>query len=132
MTAAKSVALISVLLLGVGCHKHYQPLLPPALGPSMSRLTSALQAELGRYPNEALVAETLKKKPELELDFRQYEVRTRSSGTRLVVLVCTKDGKRALMEDASWTPRVDKRWYEVTPAVPCEFTIEPRPSTTGK
>jgi hypothetical protein len=72
-------------------------------------LTRALHAEqLGHVATDELVAATMRAKPELERDFREYTIRTRASGTNLVVFVCTKDGKYALFEDASWTPYVDK------------------------
>jgi hypothetical protein len=123
MTPAPRLVLTVILLLVAGCHKQYRPLPPPALGPSVLRLTLALHAELGHVANDELVAVTFQSKPELERDFRGYTIRTQSSGTNLVVLVCTKDGKYALIEDASWTPYVDKNWYETK--YPAVFTIDP-------
>jgi len=84
-----------------------------------------LHAELGNVPDDKLVAATFQKKPELERDFRGYVIETASSGTNIVVLVCTVDGKYALIEDASWTPYVDKKWYETEPQHPARFSINP-------
>ena len=123
MTPVARLALTLILILVAGCGKQYRPLPPSALSPSVLRLTRALHAELGHVANDELVAVTFQKKPELERDFRGYTIRTQSSGMNLVVLVCTKDGRYALLEDASWTPYVDKKWDETKhPAV---FTIDP-------
>ena len=125
MTRAPRLALAAALLLAGACHKQNGSLPMPALGTSVLRLTRALHAELGQVSSDDLVAATLREKPELEKDFRGYTIRTRASGTNLVVLVCTKDGKYALFEDASWTPFVDKNWYETAPRHPADFTIDP-------
>ncbi|MGD0775981.1 MAG: hypothetical protein ABSC05_24455 [Candidatus Solibacter sp.] len=81
--------------------------------------------QLGHVASDELVTATLRAKPELERDFREYTIRTRASGTNLVVLVCTIDGKYALFEDASWTPYVYKKWYETGFQHPADFTIDP-------
>jgi hypothetical protein len=133
MSRTPLLALIAMSCLISGCQKQYRPLPPPALGPSVLRLTQALRAELGHYPNDELVKATFRTKPELEQDFRGYTIRTRSSGTNLVVLVCTKDSKYALYEDASWTPYVDKT-YEVGSRHTTTFSIDPAtgPSPLGR
>jgi hypothetical protein len=131
MTRAPRLALTAILLLVAGCHKQYRPLPPPALGPSMFRLTRALHAELGHVPNDKLVSATFQKKPELGRDFQGYTIRIQASETNLVVLVCTKDGKYALLEDASWTPYVDKKWYETGSQHPAAFTIDPATGPTS-
>ncbi len=126
MNRAPSLALAVVVLLVAGCHKQYRPLAAPELGPSVLRLTRALHAQLGHVPDDQLVNATFQKKPRLAQDFAEYVIRTQSRGMNLVVLVCTKDGKHALIEDASWTPYVDKKWYETEPTHPTVFTIDPR------
>jgi hypothetical protein len=124
MTRTPRLALAALVLLLAACHKQYRVLPPAALTSSVPRLTSALRAEVIHYPNEQLVAATFRLKPELEQDFRGYSIRTHSSGTNLVVLVCTRDGKYALYEDASWTPYVDKA-YEPESRHPAAFSIDP-------
>jgi hypothetical protein len=125
MSRVPRLALTAVLLLVAGCHKQYSPLSPSVLEPSVLRLTRALHAELGHVANDELVSATFQKKPELARDFQGYTIRAQSSGTNLVVLVCTEDGKYALLEDASWTPYVDRKWYETEPRHPATFTIDP-------
>lgn len=124
MTRTPCLAFTAILLLSAGCHKQYRPLPPPSLAPSLLRLTRALHAELGHVPSGELVSETFQKKPELARDFREYTIRTQSSGANLVVLVCSKDGKYAWFEDASWTPYVDKKYGTWSPC-PAAFTIDP-------
>jgi hypothetical protein len=124
MTRTPRVALTAMFLLLAACHKQYRILPPATLAPSVLRLTAALHAELGRYPDYELVGATLRAKPELGRDFRGYTVRTRSTRTNLVVLVCTKDGKSALFEDASWTPYVDKT-YDPGSHRAADFSIDP-------
>jgi hypothetical protein len=114
-----------MFLLVAACPKQDRPLSPQELAGPVLRLTQALHAEAGKVADDKLLATTFQKKPELERDFREYTVQTVSSGTNVVVLVCTLDGKYALIEDASWTPYVDKKWYETEPQHAAQFTISP-------
>jgi len=125
MNPAPHLALSALLLIVAGCPRQDRLLPPPELVAPVLRLTQALHAELGNVADDKLVAATFQKKPELERDFRGYTIQTASSGTNIVVLVCTVDGKYALIEDASWTPYVDKKWYEMEPQRPARFSINP-------
>jgi hypothetical protein len=59
--------------------------------------------------------------PDLAKPFDNYVVRVLWIGNDALLLVCTKDGQVALLEDATCTPRLDGRLWETTPRRSCEF-----------
>lgn len=52
--------------------------------------------------------------------FDRYEVKTQYQNPFAVVLLCTKDGKQAIMEDAGCSARLDR---QVTQPAACKFTL---------
>ncbi len=97
----------------------------------LPKLTAVVEA-LVRYPDPAspvpdalLVSEAMKDKPELQRAFRGYPIKVRHDTKNTVILVCSPDGKYALLEDASWTLGVDHKWYLTKPPMPAEFTMDP-------
>jgi hypothetical protein len=97
----------------------------------LPKLTAAVEA-LVRYPDPAnpvpddqLVSEAIKNKPELQRAFQGYPIKVRHDAKNTVVLVCSPDGKWAWLEDASWTLGVDRQWYLAKPPKPAEFTMDP-------
>lgn len=118
------------LLVAVGCAtistQRAERLVTP-----LPKLTSAVEA-LVRYPDPAnpvpddrLVAEAIKDKPELQRAFAGCPIKVRHDATKTVILVCSPDGKWAWLEDASWTLGVDHKWYLVKPPMPADFTMDP-------
>jgi hypothetical protein len=53
-------------------------------------------------------------------EFAPYIFKTQYQNPYAVLLLCTKDGKQAIMEDAGCSARLDR---QVTDAAPCEFTL---------
>ncbi len=53
-------------------------------------------------------------------EFGPYIFKTQYQNPYAVLLLCSKDGKRAIMEDAGCSARLDR---QVTDAAPCEFTL---------
>jgi hypothetical protein len=97
----------------------------------LPKLTSAVEA-LVRYPDpanpvpdERLVSEAIKDKPELQRTFAGYPIKVRHDAKNTVILICSPDGKSAWLEDASWTLGVDHKWFLVKPPMPAEFTMDP-------
>jgi len=102
---------------------------------ALTKLSSATEA-LVRYgqpqaglDDAALLAEATREDPALLAPFSEYQVRVLSQDRHAVVLVCTKDGGRALLEDAGCTGKMDVHHWEKA-AVPCAFSVSV-PTTCG-
>ncbi len=115
-----------------GCVTTPQPQFQPeSLVTPLPKLTTAVQA-LARYPeantpipDDQLVKEATKNKPELQRAFAGVPIKVRHDARHVVLLVCSPDGKFAWLEDASWTMGVDRKWYLSKPPRPAEFTLDP-------
>jgi hypothetical protein len=57
--------------------------------------------------------------------FKDYNLRVRRAGGIAVMLVCTPDGEKALMEYAVCTRELYRNYRNATPPQPCEFTMDP-------
>lgn len=95
----------------------------------LSRLTQAVNSAV-RYkkvPQGLSDLELLKfstaSNPALFEGLASYLIRIKQIGSETVLLLCSPDGKRALLEDISSTPAVDKeRWKSNDSG--CDFTID--------
>jgi hypothetical protein len=56
--------------------------------------------------------------------FTPYQIKVQRQERYAVLLLCTQDGKRAIMEDAGCSARLDRRAEE---NAPCEFTLKVAP-----
>lgn len=121
-----AAAFVALLLLGgATC--------PPApdgaerLGPALVRLSSAVEAAVAYHDlppgagDEAILADATKDDPSLLAPFEGYALRVRRLGTHAAVLVCDAEGRRALLEDAGCTARLDA---QRAAASACEFTLD--------
>jgi hypothetical protein len=99
------------------------------LAPLATKLTSMVDATV-RYENPPadasdarLLALATAEDPALLRAFDGYTLKARQEARHGAVLVCTKDGKRALLEDLGCTGALDlRRWESASPA-PCEFSL---------
>lgn len=121
---------VSFWLLAAGCVTTPSQRAESLLSP-LPKLTSAVDA-LVRYPDpnhpvpdDRLVAEAIKDKPELQQAFRGLPIKVKHDAESVVLLVCSPDGKYAWLEDASWTLGVDHKWYLCKPLRPAEFSMDP-------
>lgn len=134
--------LIAATLVLTACPRHTTaPRAPQTLVSPVRNLTRALRTEI-RYnaagltlTEDALLQSVLARKPELARAFHGIPVKLKRGTREVVVLVCTPDGKNAMLEDASWTPMaIDRNWYTAGQLPPCAFdpTLDPNnppPST---
>ncbi|WP_420208832.1 hypothetical protein [Candidatus Electronema sp. JC] len=58
--------------------------------------------------------------PRLLEPFTGWPLRVRQNGRHALLLLCTKDGRHALLEDAGCTPQLDRR---AESGQPCDFTL---------
>lgn len=95
---------------------------------ALTKLSAAMEAHirygnpLARSSEAALLAEGTMHDPALLANLGDYKIRVLSRDRHALVLVCTKDGDRALLEDAGCTGKMDVHHWEKD-KVPCEFTV---------
>lgn len=98
-----------------------------SLGAALTKLTSAVDIALyeGLPPDigeQALLRRSTEHDRALLERFDGYSVRVFRQDQHLLLLVCTADRRRALLEDAACTPRLDRHaWREA--GAGCEFTL---------
>ena len=62
--------------------------------------------------------------PDLLQPFQGYVLRARRVGDMTSVLLCTKDGQSALIEDSGCTARSDLHLWDRSPPVTCVFQLD--------
>ena len=77
---------------------------------------------------EQAIAAIYTQNPEPQAEFGKYLIHTKHAGDNVVVLVCSSDGKIGLLEDASWTLKVDRIWAKTEPKHPCAWDPSLEPS----
>jgi hypothetical protein len=120
------------LLATAGCLRGPR-IAPDDLVTPLPKLTNAVQALVlwsdsdasSPASDEALLDRVFADKPELGEAFSGVPVKVWHDARRVVVLVCSPDGRTAWLEDASWTPYVDCRWYMTAPARAPDFSLVP-------
>jgi hypothetical protein len=58
--------------------------------------------------------------------FAEYGLWVSRQDGHAVVLVCDKDGKVGLLEDAGCSSEMDRHLWKENPPKPCEFTVKAR------
>jgi len=99
------------------------------LGSALTKLSAAVESTV-RYKNPPtnindaeLLALATKHDPTLLKPFANYTVRVLRQNRHAIILICTGDGKNALMEDAGCTSKLDEHLWEIHSAKSCEFTL---------
>ncbi len=107
------------------------------LGDHLLYLTASVQASVadGSLPDgtdQERLAVATRGDPGILAAFERYRVRVAREGENAAVLVCTPDGKTALLEDLGCTAKLDvKHWQAATPPG-CEFTVDLRDACAGR
>ncbi len=88
------------------------------------RLTYAVQGEImrGAAPGDDLLALACGRDPALCAAVSEFHTSVKQDGDNAVLLLCTRDGGRALLEDIGCTPQIDFKPWEKDD-LPCVFTL---------
>jgi len=100
------------------------------LASALTKLSAAVEATV-RYENppagiseEELLRLATQHDPVLLKPFESYFVRVLSRDRHAIVLVCTKDKVRGLLEDAGCSARLDVHLWQAQPPKSCNFTVK--------
>jgi hypothetical protein len=63
--------------------------------------------------------------PALLAPFARNTLKVLREGRHAIVLMCSEDGKIALLEDAGCSARLDRQRWRDAPGAPCAFTLTP-------
>lgn len=97
---------------------------------ALTKVSAALEAAVrfGDTPANLSESELLRRAtahdPDLLSPFEDYVLRARRSGLLSSVLMCSKDSRSALLEDAGCTPRFDQHLWERSPLSSCSFRLD--------
>lgn len=99
------------------------------LSSALTKLSAAVESTV-RYKNppkdltnEELLKLSTKHDPDLLQPFSAYLVRVKAQDRHAILLVCSKDGKTGLLEDAGCTAKLDQHLWGKDNPLPCEFTL---------
>lgn len=97
----------------------------------MEKLTSAVDAQLHNpystnlLSDGQLLAAAMRGKPELQQAFHNVTLlSTNNARNAIILMVSPTNDNVAWLEDATWTPQVDKFHFQSNPPSPAQFTIK--------
>jgi hypothetical protein len=95
----------------------------------LTKLSTVVESTV-RYKNppadldeQSLLKLSTQHDPQLLENFSGFKVRVLSKERHGVVLICTEDGQRGLLEDAACTLALDRHHWKDSQNQPCEFTV---------
>lgn len=95
----------------------------------LTKLSSKVESSVrfGNMPDNIQASDILedinKADPRLMSEFDDYKVMILIQGKLSEVLICSKDKKHGLLEDAGCTGRMDKHLWKLKESHPCNFTL---------
>ena len=99
------------------------------LGAALRMVSDSVEATV-RYEDSPvgigdaeLLALATKHEPGLLVSFAEYKVRVMREEGHAILLVCDKEGRVGLLEDAGYSSPLDKHLWNEDPPKPCDFTI---------
>ena len=99
------------------------------LGSALTKLSASVEATV-RYEDplpgisdKELLDLSTKHDPGLMDPFTDYTLRVSRQDGHAVVIVCDKDGKVGLLEDAGCSSEMDRHLWKENPTKPCDFTV---------
>ena len=130
MSRARTIAIALALVVSAGClRRSVRDERLYELGPPLTKLTAVVDAAVrdeGAPENlseEELLGRATAHDRTLLDPFKGYRLRVARDGLDSAVLVCTSDGRVALLEDAGCTNPLDSELWTRPKPVPCEFTL---------
>ena len=100
------------------------------LASALTKLSAAVEASVG-YENtptgigeKELLRLATQHDPALLKPFENYTVRVLSRDRHAIVLVCTKEKRQGLLEDAGCSAKLDAHLWQADPPRACEFTVK--------
>lgn len=124
-------SLISVLLIISGCaaKSTVEQEKMFTLASALTKLSSTVEATV-RYENpdknlsdEELLEFSTKNDSSLRASFSGYKVKILNENRHAIVLICTQDETKALLEDAACTGEMDRHHWQLEEGKPCAFTL---------
>lgn len=133
-------ALVTGLLLAIlalaSCFASDDPLTKPpdaeemmVMASRLTKLSTAVESTV-RYKNppsnlneNELLQLSVKHDPQLLENFAGFRVKVLSQDRHAVVLVCSKEGDKGLLEDAGCTSSMDRHHWRDSPQSACKFTM---------
>jgi hypothetical protein len=101
------------------------------LGVQLLQLTSKVSGTIREDPtgtaalsDRELLERSTSTDPTLLKSFDRYKVTIQRADKEVSLLVCTRDGARGLLEDASCTGKLDLTLWERSPAAACQPTLQ--------
>lgn len=132
MSRYKKLFVVVIVLFIAGCWfgptRHHEDNLKLAV--ALTKLSSAVDSEvvygnMASPPTEQeILAAISERTPELLEPFGDYKLRVNVFSDMSSVLVCSPDGKTAILEDSGYTANIDKHVWKETPGAPCEHTVD--------
>lgn len=120
---------VSVLLIGCFIYGASSDEDMYKLASALTKLSAAVESTV-RYKDppqnlsdDKLLEFATRHDPSLLQSFITYRLRVLHQDRHAIVLVCTKDGTHALLEDAGCTGELDAHLWQHEPRLACEFTL---------
>lgn len=120
---------VSVLLIGCSIYSASSDEDMYKLASALTKLSAAVESTV-RYKDppqnlsdDKLLEFATRHDPSLLRSFTTYRLRVLRKDRHAIVLVCTKDGTHALLEDAGCTGELDAHLWQSKSQPACEFTL---------
>lgn len=123
------VIAFSLIIFGTGCAhcNAYDEDQMYTLASALTKLSAAVEAkvlfnEAPDLKDKELIDLSTSHDSRLKEPFDGFLLKARSQNGHAIVLVCSKDGRKALLEDGTCTTKFDYYWWKDQPDRPCEIS----------
>lgn len=121
------VIVFSLLIFGSGCAhcNAYNEDEMSTLASALTKLSAAVEAKISEAPDlkdKKLIDLATSHDRRLQEPFADYLLKARIQNGYAIVLVCSKNGSKALLEDGTCTTKFDYPWWKDQIDHPCEIS----------